>query len=139
MVLPSPGVWVDRPPADAAVLDRFFEDMRQERFDVAVQLHGGGRHSNPFVRRLGARLTVGLRAEDAPALDRTVPYRYFQHETLRFLEVAAQLGVRPGPPARPPSGSWPPACWTRSPPQSTARSSACRSVAWLGCWSAAGS
>ena len=94
-VPPSDGVRDDAPPAGPEELDRFFARMRGERFDLAVQLHGGGRHSNPFVRRLGARLTAGLRADDAPPLDRTVPYRYWQHETFRFLEAVAVVGAAP--------------------------------------------
>ncbi len=69
------------------------ERLRERRFDLAVQIHGGGRHSNPFVRSLGARVTAGLRTPDAEPLDRNVPYLYFQHETLRFLEVAALVGA----------------------------------------------
>lgn len=78
---------------DDKVLDRFFADMREEHFDVAVQLHGGGRFSNPFVRRLGAGLCVGLRADDAPPLDRWVPYIYFQPEVARYLDVVGLLGA----------------------------------------------
>lgn len=50
---------------DPAALGRFFAAMQAERFDLASQLHGGGRHSNPFVRRLGARVTAGLKSVDA--------------------------------------------------------------------------
>jgi ADP-heptose:LPS heptosyltransferase len=92
VVPPSRGVRDDREPAPAGVLERFFECMRAERFDLAVQLHGGGRHSNPFVHRLGARLAVGSRAPDAPALDRWVPYTAFQPEVLRYLEVVGLVG-----------------------------------------------
>ncbi|MGW0480185.1 glycosyltransferase family 9 protein [Nonomuraea sp. NPDC003214] len=70
-----------------------FARLRERRFDLAVQIHGGGRHSNPFVRELGAGLTVGLRAPDAEPLDRWVHYGGHQHETLRFLEVAALVGA----------------------------------------------
>ena len=37
--------------------------MKRERFDLALQLHGGGRYSNPFLRRLGVatRWEHGLR------------------------------------------------------------------------------
>jgi ADP-heptose:LPS heptosyltransferase len=84
-------------PAHAAedkyALDTFFEAMRAERFDIALQLHGGGRHSNPFVSRLGARVTAGLRARDAAALDRTIPYVYHQNERLRQLEAVALVGA----------------------------------------------
>jgi ADP-heptose:LPS heptosyltransferase len=60
-----------------------------------VQLHGGGRYSNPLVRRLGAKTTVGLRTPDAVPLDRWIPYIYYQHEILRFLEAVALVGAVP--------------------------------------------
>jgi ADP-heptose:LPS heptosyltransferase len=80
---------------DGDELDRFFEEMRSRRFDLAVQVHGGGRYSNPFLLRLGARHTVGTRTPDAASLERTVPYLYYQHEPLRALEVAGFAGAFP--------------------------------------------
>ncbi|BCW54615.1 MULTISPECIES: glycosyltransferase family 9 protein [unclassified Arthrobacter] len=80
---------------EAPELDRFFADMRGRTFDLAVQLHGGGRYSNPFLLRLGARHTVGTRTADAASLERTVPYLYYQHEPLRALEVAGFAGAFP--------------------------------------------
>jgi ADP-heptose:LPS heptosyltransferase len=68
--------------------------MRQEGFDLACQFHGGGHFSNPFVQQLGARVSIGLRDADAPPLDRWIPYRYFQAEYYRYLEVAALVGAR---------------------------------------------
>lgn len=79
---------------DPSELERFFAAMRAERFDLAFQLHGGGRYSNPFVNRLGARRTIGLKTPDAQPLDRWVPYVYFQSEVFRMLEVVALAGVR---------------------------------------------
>lgn len=76
-------------------LERFFETMRKQRFDLAVQLHGGGRYSNPFLLRLGALHTVGTRTADAASLERSVPYLYYQHEPLRALEVAGFAGATP--------------------------------------------
>ena len=67
--------------------------MRDEHFDIAVQIHGGGKYSNPFVLRLHAVLTVGLQSGQAIPLDRNVPYIFFQTETLRYLEVVAQIGA----------------------------------------------
>lgn len=80
---------------DPAALQRFFDAMARERFDLAIQIHGGGRYSNPFVRRLGARTTVGLKTPDAAPLDESVPYVYFQPEILRYLEVVSRVGARP--------------------------------------------
>ena len=80
---------------DGNELERFFADMRARRFDLAVQLHGGGRYSNPFLLKLGARHTVGTRTADAAGLERSVPYLYYQHEPLRALEVAGYAGAFP--------------------------------------------
>jgi ADP-heptose:LPS heptosyltransferase len=68
-------------------------ELRAEHFDLALQLHGGGRNSNPFVRRLGARMTAGLRTPDAEPLDFNVPYIYWQPEILRLLEVVKLVGA----------------------------------------------
>lgn len=80
---------------DPVALARFFAALVREKIDLALQLHGGGRFSNPFIARLGARLTAGLRAGDAAPLDRWLPYDPDQHEILRFLEVAALVGAPP--------------------------------------------
>ncbi len=80
---------------DRPDLDDFFQAMSREQFDIVLQLHGGGRHSNPFVRRLGARLTAGLRAPDAIGLDRWIPYVYFQPEVARYLETVSLVGAKP--------------------------------------------
>jgi ADP-heptose:LPS heptosyltransferase len=73
----------------------FLQRMRRRRFDLAVQAHGGGRNSNPFLLALGARYTIGTRTPDAPALTRDIPYRYYQHEVHRWLEVASLAGAPP--------------------------------------------
>jgi ADP-heptose:LPS heptosyltransferase len=80
---------------DAAELSGFFERMQAERFDLALQMHGGGRWSNPFLLRLGAGLTAGCRTEDAAPLDRSIPYVYFQPEITRNLEIADLVGAGP--------------------------------------------
>lgn len=73
----------------------FFARMRAEQFDIALQMHGGGGNSNPFVRALGARLTAGLCAEHAPPLDINIPYVPYHNEVLRYLEVAGSVGAVP--------------------------------------------
>ncbi|MEW9534623.1 glycosyltransferase family 9 protein [Microbispora sp. NPDC049125] len=87
---------VSSPPDGSSAPEGLYQDLRERRFDLAVQMHGGGRNSNPFIRRLGARITAGLCTPDAERLDRWVPYVPFQHETLRHLEVAGLLGAAAG-------------------------------------------
>lgn len=81
------------PADDPGEIAAFHERMRARRFDLAVQVHGGGRYSNPFLLQLGARHTVGTRTPDAAALERTIPYHYYQHEVLRALEVVGLAGA----------------------------------------------
>lgn len=82
-------------PEDGTATANFFADMRSRHFDLAVQIHGGGRNSNPFLLKLGARHTVGTRTPDAVALERTLPYIYYQNEFLRSLEVVGLAGAAP--------------------------------------------
>jgi ADP-heptose:LPS heptosyltransferase len=80
---------------DPKELKDFFRQMSKEHFDIAIQMHGGGRYSNPFVQRLGARLTAGACSEDAIPLDRWISYQYYQMEVLRYLEIAGLVGAKP--------------------------------------------
>ncbi|WP_022882865.1 glycosyltransferase family 9 protein [Gryllotalpicola ginsengisoli] len=88
----TPGVYDGEGPEPA---EEFFARWQAMPPDLAVQLHGGGRNSNPFLLRLGARHTVGTATPDAARLERTVPYEYYQHEMLRGLEVAGLAGAAP--------------------------------------------
>lgn len=87
------GAFTGRP--DPARLARFVDSVRDRRFDLAVQLHGGGAQSNPLVTSFGARVTVGSRASDAAPLDRWVAYDYYQPEVFRYLEVVGLVGAEP--------------------------------------------
>jgi len=78
---------------DDAATEEFVARHRAHGYDLAVQVHGGGRNSNPFLLRLGARHTIGTRTPDAIPLERTIPYVYYQHEVLRALEVVALAGA----------------------------------------------
>jgi hypothetical protein len=44
-----------------------FPMLRAEQFDLAFQMQGGGYNSNPFIQRLGARLSIGMRERGAVA------------------------------------------------------------------------
>ncbi|MGH2458952.1 MAG: glycosyltransferase family 9 protein, partial [Chloroflexota bacterium] len=95
IVPPYPGIRrVDGDPkvADAEAA-RFFRWCQDERFDLAIQMHGGGVESNPFVRRLGARHSLGLTGPGVTRLDHNLTYQYYQSEVMRYLELVEQLGV----------------------------------------------
>ncbi|WP_345152553.1 glycosyltransferase family 9 protein [Micromonospora maritima] len=93
VVPPAPGLRDPGPDETPAETAEFLAAARAERFDLALQVHGGGANSNPFVAGLGARVTAGLRADGAPPLDRWLRYVYYQHEVIRYLEVAALVGA----------------------------------------------
>ena len=95
---PVPGVGAPVGAAcDEREIDRFVDAMRAERFDIALQMFGAGHYSNPFLLRLGARLTAGARADGAPALERWVPYCEPNNRRLALLEIAGLVGAWPGP------------------------------------------
>ena len=71
----------------------FSRAMAELDIDLACQLHGGGRYSNPFTLALGARHSIGTRTPDAAELERWLPYVYYQHEVARWLEVVTLAGV----------------------------------------------
>lgn len=97
IVVPDhPGVTVaPGEEVDPAAIAEFIDRMAREHFDLGIQLHGGGGHSNPFLSSLGATHTAGTRGKDATPLDRTISYVYFQNEVLRWLEVVSLVGARP--------------------------------------------
>lgn len=85
------------PDASNAGAAGFIDGMRRERFDLALQMAGGGRYANPLLRRFEARLAVGMRSADAAPLDRTLCYAGLVNRRLQLLEVAALAGA----------GAWP--------------------------------
>jgi ADP-heptose:LPS heptosyltransferase len=82
------GVVVD-PEAEQEFLAR----MQAEAFDLAIQIHGAGEYSNPFLLSLAPRYTVGLKSPRAVPLDRWIPYVYYQNEVVRALEVVGLAGA----------------------------------------------
>src|SRR5690606_7478073 len=66
--------------------EAFIAAARQYHYDLAIQLHGSGQTSNPFVLELGARCTVGYHEEGArSSLTIGAPYPVDQPEVLRNL------------------------------------------------------
>jgi ADP-heptose:LPS heptosyltransferase len=96
---PTPGLGLPPDTEPDAAAGAFMAMLRERRFDLALQMYGGGRHSNPFVQALGARLCVGMATPDAPRLDRTIPLRPHANHRLMLLQVAALAGAAPIIPA----------------------------------------
>jgi ADP-heptose:LPS heptosyltransferase len=80
-----------------AALEAFVDAMRAERFDLALQMAGGGRYANALLARFDARLAVGMRSADAAPLDRAIAYGAPVNRRLQLLEVAALAGARAWP------------------------------------------
>lgn len=76
-------------------LDEFFEQMRREKFDMAIHFQGNGLSANPFLLKLGAPFTAGCTSPGAPELTRSIPFYYYQNEVMRYLEVASLAGGKP--------------------------------------------
>lgn len=80
-------------PASAAVTNEFIAAMREEQFDIALQMFGGGRYANPLVNAFQARLAVGMRSPEAEPLARNIAYVRAVNQRLQLLEVAALAGA----------------------------------------------
>jgi ADP-heptose:LPS heptosyltransferase len=72
----------------------FFPEMRAERFDLGISMQGGGKNSNPMIRQMQPRVSVGIREEGAVAPDRWFAFDYYQHEVSRNLDLAALAGAQ---------------------------------------------
>lgn len=102
VVPPLPGIGA--PPdgdGETPAAQMFVDAMRRERFDIALQMYGGGRYANPLLQRFGARLSVGLRAPDAAPLDVCLADTAAVNRRLQLLELAALAGAPSWPMAAP--------------------------------------
>lgn len=80
---------------DAGELADFFSKIRKEKFDLAIQMHGGGKFSNPFLLNFGAKKNLGFKDKNAIFLDISIPYVYYNNEYLRYLELVSYIGAYP--------------------------------------------
>ncbi|MGI4749514.1 MAG: glycosyltransferase family 9 protein [Janthinobacterium lividum] len=95
VVPPYPGVGAAYDyQVDEGELNTFFNEMQAENFDMAFQFHGGGKNSNPFMLRLGAKKVIGLKSPVAPEVDVSVPYVLYHSEAMRYLEMVALIGAK---------------------------------------------
>lgn len=90
----APGL-PERTP-DIARLPAFFADMQARGFDLAVQMHGNGVHTNEIVARFGARESAGFHVAGEPPPDSRsfLPYPAQLHEITRNLRLVEFLGAK---------------------------------------------
>ena len=83
------------PPADIEGAMAALAAARQQRFDLAVQLHGDGSLSNLVTTLLGARRNLVHHLPGAPPPEGAlaVPYANRGHEVVRLLDLVEHLGV----------------------------------------------
>ena len=81
---------------DPARLAEFTTEV-QGRFDLALQMHGSGTHSNGFTSLLGAKASSGycLPALWCPDPEWYLPHPAHSHEIRRWLELLEFLGIPP--------------------------------------------
>ena len=82
---------------DWPAIPRFYEEIRERRFDWAIQLHGTGWTVNRIVERFGGARMAGFRPEAQSAPDpHTFPvWREAESEVNRWLRLVGLLGVDP--------------------------------------------
>lgn len=81
-------------PPEIAKLPAFFANQ-QQRFDLALQMHGSGIVSNQFTVMLGARVNAGfyLPNQYCPDAERFLPYPVHEPEVWRHLRLMEFLGI----------------------------------------------
>lgn len=78
-------------------IERFFEAVQHEAFDVVLNFQGNGLSANPFIKRLNARITAGPipHAGETEKPDRFYEFYYYQSEAMRYLDTVALVGAHP--------------------------------------------
>jgi len=95
IVFPGLGFFPEQ-QADEEKLPGFYRRMQARHFDLALQMHGDGTHSNGVVRQLGARHEAGF----VPPSHSEQPGRWIhwpdeRHEIHRYLALLEHLGLPP--------------------------------------------
>lgn len=73
--------------------DLFIEQMRNEKFDIAIQMQGDSQRANSFIKEIRAKVTVGSKSAEAEPLDLNLPYTFYQLGILHYLEIVSLVGA----------------------------------------------
>ncbi|MCU0566536.1 MAG: glycosyltransferase family 9 protein [Oculatellaceae cyanobacterium Prado106] len=74
---------------------KFLVQAQQQEFDLALQMHGNGLHSNSFTLLLGAKLNAGFYLPNHinPSEDGFLPYPEHESEIQRYLHLLKFIGI----------------------------------------------
>jgi ADP-heptose:LPS heptosyltransferase len=80
---------------DVAAIPAFFKHLQEEKFDLALQMHGSGSYVNPLVELMGARVTAGFTTPSDYAFGRETFLLYPEDvpEPQRHLRLLEHLSV----------------------------------------------
>lgn len=71
----------------------FFEDLRREAFDIAINFQAEEDLSYYILQQLNARCIIGQSMSLRQLYDRSIPYTYYQHEIIRHIHLVRLLGA----------------------------------------------
>lgn len=85
-------------PVDVGAVPAFLAALQRRAFDLAIQLHGDGRVTNPLVALFGARRMAAFTTPGVPAVvgAHLVPYPSWLPEVQRSLRLVEQAGAPAG-------------------------------------------
>ena len=91
----APGL-IERKPAPGEY-EAFVAAAAMRKFDLAIQLHGDGSHSNAVVQAMGARYTLGCHPPGSAVADTRYSLDYPEHlpEIHRLLAPLVHAGIAP--------------------------------------------
>jgi ADP-heptose:LPS heptosyltransferase len=80
---------------DLDAVPEFFERMKIQRFDLAIQMHGSGEIANPLMVLMGAARNAGFYRPGryCPDAQRFLNWQDDEDEVQRWLRLAAHLGA----------------------------------------------
>jgi ADP-heptose:LPS heptosyltransferase len=80
---------------DVEAVPDFFQRMKNQRFDLAIQMHGSGEIANPLMVLMGAERNAGFyrAGRYCPDAERFLNWQDDEDDVQRWLRLVAHLGV----------------------------------------------
>lgn len=85
--------WLPERKPRVAEAGSFYQSMQEREFDLAIQMHGSGTHSNGIVRRLGARRWAGFVPDKQQQTAQRLLWPDHQPEIIRYVSLLQHMGL----------------------------------------------